>query len=401
MSLSRSGVQKHEVKRLPDSDSDSDEESTSVASRVKRQRVEVVLDINARRTTSLKRERSQSVECIAGPSLSRRRVDDGPPHGAPFDMKKWKENLRKLYSPDCALLDDDVRARLKDLLAKLPDKQTQKDAMDYVAVLGDVVRENAQAEYDGAQEQADGAMADLESVRAELARAKVRVSEVEKEFDLAKRGSDDRKDRLGRVKSVSRLIEDLVAGTASTHREDAEIANAPSDVTPKSVSDAKDDLPENPENVFAVRGFFDDIEKDYNGIYLGCNSRPQSTMLRDWKVWPLFMPNDKGEKDDRLNGVQRPSFITDIDVVEAPSHLACAKCNEGPRETRAKFPEKSTSQLVLQRRCLYRLKRAGNIEDIVCLTCRRFLSTAKLDRCGADQATVHAFILNALKQSAK
>lgn len=63
--------------------------------------------------------------------------------------------------------------------------------------------------------------------------------------------------------------------------------------------------------MITVHGFFEDIARDYNAIYIGSSTRPSATTKKDWKVWPLLTLNYRQEDGD-----PRPAFCTAIDVVE-------------------------------------------------------------------------------------
>lgn len=188
-------------------------------------------------TSSSTRKRNLSVaEGSADPVPARAEVENRA--RVPFDMKKWKEELRKLYSADCTLPEDDIRSRLHSLFARLPDEQTRKTAFGYVAALGDVVQEGAQAHYDRARGPRDEADVKLKNVRVELAQAQNKVDAAEQNFHQLERDSDASEVKLMRVKTISTMIDALVGAT--THDSDVGL-----DSRPTSPSASQRDAQEN------------------------------------------------------------------------------------------------------------------------------------------------------------
>ncbi|VDB90665.1 unnamed protein product [Peniophora sp. CBMAI 1063] len=371
MSRPRPGVHSAGLKIDPDRVSPLSTERTlsQAAPRVKRQRVEVVLDINARtptpslhgipvRATRSVRQSATTASSSTGRSIAssssrsiKREIisleddevdelaesmsDLGTTVRAAFNMAKWKDDLRALYSADCPLSEKDVGARLKILFAELPDEPTKKIASEYAG--------------DHARKRRKTIESELKSTQAQLAKLQSKAAVFDEKFYQAEHESDVKNSKLTRVKSVSALVDGFVGGSAgpSTRNAGGRLRRSEPHLDTRA-----DEPPQNFDAPIIVNGYLQEVQRKYNAICVkGVGVRP--TVKKDWKIWSLTPKPREGE--------DAAAFCSTTDVMEAPPHLTCTKCKEGPRLLRG-FPTDPTKARVVQPRCLYTMKLQGITE---------------------------------------
>ncbi|KZV68264.1 hypothetical protein PENSPDRAFT_25572 [Peniophora sp. CONT] len=160
--------------------------------------------------------------------------------------------------------------------------------------------------------------------------------------------------------------EDAMANERAEHDQDAAVANA--------ISQAPQ----------IVEGKCADIIQTHNAIFIAGFNNAIPVSLKRFKIWPLLTSTEDDANDDEGTP---PAFCTPESVVEAPAHLTCKRCQEGPREIHG-FPGSTTYSA--HPRCLFNLN--SKSESVACVACLRS-NRARLDRCGIDEKAVREWLV--------
>ncbi|KZV68263.1 hypothetical protein PENSPDRAFT_754292 [Peniophora sp. CONT] len=353
-------------------------------------------------TPSRTRKRKASVlDDEEDTSFTDQHRDVSVPDREPFNMSRWKDGLRRLYSTNATSSADDVTASLEALFSELPDDQeTRKTASDYVASLVVVVQGSVRIEHERTRVRRDGLFDELvdaqgrvDDAQAQLAQAQDRADEAQLKLYEAERECDEKEETVEKTKDVTEIIEELAAASIA-HNSDGAAGSEESDTERESSLEATDEVIPSTlsgEDVIIVHGTLDDIVRKYNARYLPYSSRSKQskpTKDLDWKIWFLRV-NGESESDegDEPDGAVRFAFCTKTDAVEIPPLLKCQNCRAS-RELRG-FPEPDpTVSQPVKHRCLMKFDARG--KQLMCMCCRAVRNGTA---CGIDEVAVRKYLL--------
>ncbi|VDB90663.1 unnamed protein product [Peniophora sp. CBMAI 1063] len=388
-------------------------QNATTTPRAKRQRVEVALDVNARSSSHKARPVSNGTNTLPtpptpstsssapGPSkastsrtLKRKSsaLDNRPvsepqtpsstsrpdPSNPPLEVEVWKKELRRLYSTDCTLPEAEIRATLQDLVARLHDEKAKKTVLKYVADRVDLLQDD----HDNAREKEEDIGTELEEALKALENARKKVEALRLKEVGAKRESEVENAKLARVVNVRDVLRELIQDQAE---DEPEVAGTSRGEAPASNGGAQDAAPrQNAKTAAAaprlVEGKCADIIQTYNSIYISGRNNTLPTPQRTFKIWKL-------QTDESTpNGPVSISICTPESVVEAPPHLTCTRCRDGPREIYG-FP--GSMRHTAQPRCLF--KPNTRASKLACLACYRS-DNKRLNRCGVDEKAVKKWL---------